>query len=73
MKDWFTPDGADFNTSPVVFRHKGKDYLAVTASDGRLYLLDGAALGGSDHKTPLYVTALAPPDARRRPRDLAGR
>ena len=53
VKDWFTRDKADFNTTPVVFRHKGKDYVAVTGSDGRLYLLDGAALGGSDHKTPL--------------------
>ena len=64
VKDWFTRDKADFNTTPVVFRHKGKDYLAVTGNDGRLYLLDGAALGGSDHKTPLFVTdAFAPPEA----------
>ena len=28
-KDWFTRDKADFNTTPVVFRYKGKDYLAV--------------------------------------------
>ena len=63
-KDWFTRDKADFNTTPVVFRHKGKDYLAVTGNDGRLYLLDGAALGGSDHKTPLFATeAFAPPDS----------
>jgi hypothetical protein len=63
-KDWFTRDKADFNTTPVVFRQKGKDYLAVTGNDGRLYLLDGAALGGSDHKTPLFVTdAFAPADA----------
>ena len=64
VKDSFTRDKADFNTTPVVFRHKGKDYLAVTGNDGRLYLLDGAALGGSNHKTPLFVTdAFAPPDA----------
>jgi hypothetical protein len=55
-KDWFTRDNADFNATPVVFRHKGKDYVAVTGGDGRLYLLDGTALGGGDHKTPLSVT-----------------
>jgi len=55
-KDWFTRDGADFNATPVVFRHKGKDYVAATGNDGKLYLLDGASLGGSDHKTPLFVT-----------------
>jgi hypothetical protein len=63
-KDWFTRDAADFNATPVVFRHKGKDYVAVTANDGRLYLLDGTALGGGDHKTPLFVTdALAAKNA----------
>ena len=42
VKDWFTADGADFNTSPVVIRHKDKDLIAATGNDGRLYLLDGA-------------------------------
>jgi outer membrane protein assembly factor BamB len=56
-KDWFTADGADFNASPTVIRYKNKDLVAVTANDGRLYLLDGASLGGADHKTPLHVTA----------------
>ena len=56
LQDWITVDGADFNTAPVVFRHKGKDLLAVTGNDHKLYLLDGAALGGADHKTPLYVS-----------------
>jgi len=61
VKDWFTRDGADFNATPIVFRHKGKDYVAATGNDGRVYLLDGAALGGADHKTPLFATdALAP-------------
>ena len=55
-KDWFTADGADFNASPIVIRYKDKDLVAVTGSDGRLYLLDGASLGGADHKTPLAVT-----------------
>jgi hypothetical protein len=56
-KDWFTAPGAGFNTSPIVIRHKDKDLVAVTANDGRLYLLDGASLGGGDHKTPLHVSA----------------
>jgi outer membrane protein assembly factor BamB len=52
-KDWFTRDGADFSATPVVFRHKGKEYVAAAGNDGRVYLLDGASLGGADHKTPL--------------------
>ena len=55
--DWFTAAGADFNTTPTVIRHKNRDLIAATANDGRLYLLDGASLGGGDHKTPLAVTA----------------
>jgi hypothetical protein len=51
LKEAFTQPGADFNTSPVVFRHKDKDLMAVSGNDGRLYLLDAASL-----KTPLYVT-----------------
>ena len=51
LKDSFTQPGADFNASPVIFRHKDKDLMAVSGNDGRLYLLDGASL-----KTPLHVT-----------------
>ena len=56
VKDWFTAPGADFNAAPVVFRHNNKDLVVATANDGRLYVLDGTSLGGSDHKTALHVT-----------------
>ena len=56
VKDWFTAPGADFNATPVVFRHNNKDLVVATGNDGRLYVLDGSALGGSDHKTALHVT-----------------
>jgi PQQ-like domain len=55
--DWFTAGGVDFNATPTVFRHKNRELVAATANDGRLYLLDAKSLGGSDHKTPLAVTA----------------
>ena len=60
LKGWFTAPGADFNATPVVIRHNNRDLVVVTANDGRIYLLDGASLGGSDHKTPLHVTASTP-------------
>jgi hypothetical protein len=57
MKDWFTPGKSEFSSSPVVFTHKNgdkeEDLVAVANKDGKLYLLDGADLGGADHKTPL--------------------
>ena len=55
--DWFTAAGADFNATPTIIRHKNRELVAATANDGRLYLLDAKSLGGSDHKTPLAVTA----------------
>ena len=56
-KDWFTADAADFNATPVAFRHDGRELIAASGNDGRLYLLDTKSLGGADHKTPLHVTA----------------
>ncbi len=52
-----TTDDADFNATPVVFRHKDRELVAVSGNNGRLYLLDAASLGGPDHRTPLHVTA----------------
>ena len=42
----------------MVVRHDNNaDLVVVTADDGRLYVLDGASLGGTNHRTPLHVTA----------------
>jgi outer membrane protein assembly factor BamB len=57
MLDLFTPGKSDFVSSPVVMNHNGKDLIAVVNKDGKMYLLDGASLGGADHKTPLSVSA----------------
>jgi outer membrane protein assembly factor BamB len=55
-RDWFTAPSAGFNATPIVIRHAERDYVAVTADDGRLYVLDAASLGGSDRKSPLAVS-----------------
>jgi len=57
VKDWFEAPDADFNASPVVFRHQEKDLVLATGNDGRIYVLDSASLGGSDHRKPLHMTA----------------
>ena len=56
-KDWLATDSADFNASPVMFKHKDHELAAVSGNDGRVYLLDTGSLGGADHRTPLHVTA----------------
>ena len=53
VKNWFTPGRTPFTTSPIAFEHGGKHLIAAGNRDGRLYLLDSASFGGSDHKTPL--------------------
>jgi outer membrane protein assembly factor BamB len=59
VKDWFAPSEGSFNAPPIVFTHGDREVLAITATDGRLFLLDARSLGGSDHRTPLHVTAPA--------------
>src|SRR5262245_61912220 len=57
QKDAFTVDGSPFTSNPVVFQYKGKDLVVAANKDGRLYVLDGATLGGADHKTPLHKSS----------------
>jgi outer membrane protein assembly factor BamB len=60
LKDWFTsPSGPGASSpprSPVLFSEGTRNYVAVAGPDGRVYLLDATALGGTDHKTPLLVS-----------------
>ena len=55
VKDWIRQDSA-FTSAPAVFTDGEKTYVAVT-SGSRLYVLNGASLGGGDHRTPLGVIA----------------
>ena len=52
----YTPGSAGFTSSPVVIDYNEKDYLAATAEDGTIHLLDGANLGGADGRTPAGKT-----------------
>jgi outer membrane protein assembly factor BamB len=54
---WFAGE-SPFVTSPVAFNYNGRDLVAAAARDGRLYLLDGTAPGGADHKTSLARSAV---------------
>ena len=65
LKQYFTPpnpaSAAGKNvgmnsTTPLVFTYKGRETI-VASGNGRLYLLDGQAVGGSDHHTFLSRTA----------------
>jgi hypothetical protein len=56
VKDYFTDPKADFATPPTVVKQGDRELVAAATADGRIYLLDASSLGGSDHKTPLYVS-----------------
>jgi hypothetical protein len=65
LKNYFAPvaGGATKNpgmsaATPVVFTWKGRNLVAATGKDGRVYLLDGEAAGGTDHKTSLAKSAV---------------
>lgn len=57
VKDSFSAPDAAFSSTPVAFKYKDKEFLAAATKDGKVYLLDATSLGGSDHKTPVAVTA----------------
>jgi len=56
QKDWFATT-TPFTSNPVVFQYKNKDLIVAANKDGRLYVLDSASLGGTDHKTPLHKSS----------------
>ena len=57
VKDWFSDPKADFASTPMVVKSGEKQLVAAATTDGRIYLLDASSLGGSDHKTPAFVSA----------------
>jgi outer membrane protein assembly factor BamB len=66
LKDWFAPSNAvwlrkrdlDMNTTGPVFDYKGKEYTVQSSKECRIWLLDTSAMGGEDHRTPVYRTPL---------------
>ena len=51
--DWFSAPSSEFVTTPVVFGVAGREIVVAVARD-RIFLLDAASLGGSDHASPLF-------------------
>ena len=66
VKDWFTPPNWDWlrrrdldpNNTPTVFNWHGKEYIAASGKECRIFLLDPKSPGGADHGTPLFKTPL---------------
>jgi len=66
LSDWFTPKNAywlrkrdlDMNVTGPVFQFKGHEYIVESSKECRMWLLDTAAMGGDDHRTPVAQTPL---------------
>jgi outer membrane protein assembly factor BamB len=67
VADWFVPKNRGFvdkldldlgNSTPVVFPWHGRTLAVVGGKEGVLYLMDTAALGGSDHQTIAWTSPL---------------
>jgi outer membrane protein assembly factor BamB len=66
LSDWFTPTNAvwlrkrdlDMNVTGPVFEYKGREYIAESSKECRIWLIDTSAMGGEDHRTPIDTTPL---------------
>jgi outer membrane protein assembly factor BamB len=64
--NWFTPSNwawlwhrdLDPNNTPTIFNYKGRELMASSGKECRVFLLDPKNPGGADHHTPLYKTPL---------------
>ena len=56
--EWLTERDMDMNYTPSIFNYKGRELLIASGKEGRYYLLDTKTMGGANHETPLYKTAL---------------
>src|SRR4051812_15915097 len=66
LKDYYTPTNWDWlrkrdldpNNTPTIFTYKGRELMAASGKECRMYLLDPRSPGGADHQTPLFKTPL---------------
>jgi outer membrane protein assembly factor BamB len=63
LKDYYAPPNTDWINrkdldmgcmSPTIFHFKQWDLVAASGKEGRVFLLDAKALGGTDHNAALY-------------------
>ena len=56
--EWLVKRDLDMQVTPVIFHYKGKELMVDAGKECRLYLMDTSAIGGDDHRTPLYRSPL---------------
>ena len=66
LKDYYSPPNSafmwkrdlDMQVTPAVFEYNGRELLATSSKECRIFLLDSKSLGGDDHRTALFRTPL---------------
>lgn len=56
--EWLVKRDLDMQVTPAIFTYKGRELMVDAGKECRLYLMDTKAIGGDDHRTPLYRTPL---------------
>jgi outer membrane protein assembly factor BamB len=56
--EWLVKRDLDMQVTPAIFNYKGKELMVDAGKECRVYLMDTAAIGGDDHRTPLFRTPL---------------
>jgi outer membrane protein assembly factor BamB len=56
--EWLRKRDLDPNNTPTVFLYKGRELIAASGKECRMFLLDPKAAGGADNQTPLYKSEL---------------
>ncbi len=56
--EWLRKRDLDPNNTPTIFTYKGRELIAASGKECRVYLLDPKDPGGPDHQTPLYKSEL---------------
>jgi hypothetical protein len=56
--EWLRKRDLDPNNTPTIFTYKGRELMAASGKECRVYLLDPKSLGGADHQTPMFKTDL---------------
>ena len=55
---WLQKRDLDPNNTPTIFTYKGRELIAASGKECRMFLLDPQSAGGADNQTPLYKSDL---------------
>ena len=55
---WLWKRDLDMQVTPAIFNFKGRELMVDAGKECRVYLMDTDAIGGDDHRTPLFRTPL---------------